>query len=92
MLKRYGLKLDDWDRIFERQRGACAACGELGKKLQIDHDHETGRVRALLCAGCNTAIAHVGESTERLRLLIRYLQRHKAASMRTVSHRNAEPL
>lgn len=54
----YGLSLDEYDAMLVRQGGGCAVCGALpdGRRLHIDHDHETGKVRGLLCSGCNTAI------------------------------------
>ncbi len=76
MLRRYGLELADWDAMFEQQQGKCAACGEKAK-LQIDHDHATGKVRSLLCSDCNTALGRVRESPVRLRLLIAYLEWHR---------------
>lgn len=62
--------------------GCCAACGGT-QRLSIDHDHaccsDSGScgkcVRGLLCAWCNTALGQVGDSVERLELLIAYLRR-----------------
>jgi hypothetical protein len=55
---RYGITLAEYEAILERQGGACALCPRVpGKKrLHVDHDHETGRVRGLLCAPCNTRL------------------------------------
>jgi hypothetical protein len=56
-LKRtFGLTLEEYDEMLAAQRGGCAICGdtpEAGKTLHIDHDHETGLVRGLLCQRCN---------------------------------------
>lgn len=49
----------EYDRLFEAQRGVCAICARecaSGKRLAVDHDHETGTVRGLLCLKCNTAL------------------------------------
>ena len=56
----YGIERDDWNEMFAEQEGCCAICGkhqsEQKKRLEVDHCHETGFVRALLCTNCNTAI------------------------------------
>lgn len=62
ILARHGLTTDDYSRLVECQGGACAICRRpekairLGKtmRLAVDHDHESGRVRGLLCMRCNT--------------------------------------
>jgi hypothetical protein len=53
---RYGMKPGDYDKMLKRQDGCCCIC-RMKKKLVIDHDHETGIVRGLLCRVCNS---HVG--------------------------------
>lgn len=81
---RYGITLDDYERILFKQGGVCAVCKEPNKQiddrsgnprmLHVDHDHVTGKVRGLLCALCNTAIGHAGDSPDRLRSLAFYLE------------------
>lgn len=63
MLRRYGMTPDDYDRMYRKQKGRCALCtglpcgpGSQMGRLHIDHCHETGRVRGLLCGRCNTAL------------------------------------
>lgn len=64
-LRQYGLTCDQYDAMFAEQDGLCAICGqperalERGRirKLAVDHDHETGRVRGLLCYSCNVRLA-----------------------------------
>lgn len=57
---RYNLSKEDWDRMFEKQNGCCAICGkhqsEFAKTLGIDHNHQTGKIRGLLCYNCNRAL------------------------------------
>lgn len=58
---KYGLTLEDYVRIAAEQDGRCAICRRTpkpGKNLTIDHDHETGAVRALLCVRCNTIVGY----------------------------------
>src|SRR5690606_33401686 len=59
-LDRFGLSRDDFDRMMDAQYGECCICHrpaeESSKRLAIDHDHETGRVRGLLCQKCNCAL------------------------------------
>ena len=53
---RYGLTLDDYDKLFLAQQGKCALCRRTQKRrLFVDHNHETGKVRGLLCTACNMA-------------------------------------
>lgn len=64
-LKRtYGITLEDYNRMRERQNGVCKICKKPpnGKRpLAVDHDHKTGVIRGLLCYGCNRAL-HVLDS------------------------------
>jgi hypothetical protein len=71
----YGLSDEQYDALYRAQGGLCAACGGQ-EKLVVDHDHATGKVRALLCHGCNAALGYVQESQERLQLLVRYLNKY----------------
>ena len=48
-----------------------------GVNLHVDHDHSTGKIRALLCSGCNWGIAGFNEEDSRLRLAIKYLKKWK---------------
>jgi len=57
-LKKYGLTIEDYERIFKTQNGVCAICGNPPKKraLAVDHHHKTLIVRGLLCWTCNRTI------------------------------------
>lgn len=78
-LKQFGIDYDEYNRIFEKQNGACAICGRNSgkKKLHVDHDHKTGKVRALLCSNCNMSLGLVREDTNVLEKMIRYIFKHK---------------
>lgn len=72
----YGMTLDQYDELLESQGGVCAACrGTCSKEyLSVDHDHETGEVRGLLCSTCNLALGYVKDSVDLMRSLIAYLE------------------
>lgn len=58
LLDKYGLTLGQYEAMLRRQKGVCAVCERPPKKkpLNVDHDHETERVRGLLCFMCNKKI------------------------------------
>lgn len=56
---RYGLSVEEYQRILDSQNGRCAICKNPPsekRELDIDHDHNTGKVRGLLCQSCNIGI------------------------------------
>lgn len=59
---RYGITLADYDQMLADQGGKCAIC-ERELSLDVDHDHDTGEVRGLLCRGCNMRL-HAFENVE----------------------------
>ncbi|OGT56296.1 MAG: hypothetical protein A3E01_07020 [Gammaproteobacteria bacterium RIFCSPHIGHO2_12_FULL_63_22] len=82
LLKRYGITLADKQAMFDAQLGRCAieGCGQPFASLPeayLDHNHETGKVRDLLCSSCNLALGHGRDNAERLRSLAAYLDKHK---------------
>lgn len=67
-LKRdYGLSIDGYNKMFVTQNGLCAICGKPEsavinskvKQLAVDHNHQTGQVRGLLCQVCNIRLAYI---------------------------------
>ncbi len=74
----YGLTQDDYERMLRAQGGVCAVCKgpQLGRRrrLHVDHDHRTGRVRALLCQNCNVALGCASDDPERLLALAIYAE------------------
>lgn len=72
----YGITVTEYDDMFEQQSGVCAICLEsckTGKRLAVDHDHATGKVRGLLCTRCNVLIAMGRDSEELIYRAMRYL-------------------
>lgn len=73
--RKYDMGNDDYQSFLEAQGGRCAICGEVpgDTSLAVDHDHETGKVRGLLCFKCNTALGMLGDSREMLLEAAAYL-------------------
>lgn len=72
---RYGVTAAEYARVLAEQGGHCAICPST-KRLVVDHDHATGRFRAILCNGCNVAIAHLHENIDTARAALAYLEKH----------------
>jgi hypothetical protein len=74
---RYGLTGVEFEAMWLRQSGACAVCRSPfdASSPHVDHDHGTGRVRGLLCFGCNSGIGLLGDDPERVRRALAYLDR-----------------
>lgn len=76
--KKYGLSLEDFDRLLEAQNGVCAICHRepKGGVFAVDHDHETGAIRGLLCQShCNRALGLFRDDPEIMRRAIEYLEK-----------------
>lgn len=74
---KYSMVPGDYDRLVSSQAGKCAICGKETAYLCIDHDHKTGRVRALLCRPCNLILGFSKENSNILRHAIAYLDKQK---------------
>lgn len=72
------MTVEDYNTMFLKQEGFCAICdkhqSELKKRLNVDHDHRTGRVRGLLCPKCNKALGLFNDSSEVLDIASKYLK------------------
>ena len=78
-LKEHGITLEDYERMRTAQRGLCAICSEPcchGGELSIDHCHETGAVRGLLCRHCNVGLGYFRDRPDLLGAAINYLEGH----------------
>lgn len=73
--KLYGMTDADYMRRYAFQVGRCAICGKYVEypRLFVDHNHETGKVRGLLCLQCNTLLGHAHDDTTILARAITYL-------------------
>lgn len=75
--KLYGIEPEQYKAMHAEQQGKCAICKEEPKTkrgLHVDHDHETGKVRGLLCHGCNVALGSFKEDVTLLNKAIEYLR------------------
>lgn len=89
--RKFGITLADYKAMLVAQGGVCAICGEpptiaLGiptrrqgravrPRLVVDHNHETGEIRGLLCAPCNRGIGFLGDTGDGVRRALAYLER-----------------
>lgn len=74
----YGLSIYEYRGMVRRQEGKCAACKHPppeGKRLHVDHDHGSTKVRALLCNACNSALGFLREDPARIQNLLTYALR-----------------
>lgn len=73
-----GVTIEDYDRLLAAQGGGCAICGNPPKtrRLDVDHDHKTGRVRGLLCFVCNHHLLGKYATAAKLRAAADYLERN----------------
>lgn len=88
--KKYGVTIEQYHHMLAAQAGACAICGRrepVGRAapvdpmwLHVDHDHDTGQVRGLLCSLCNTGIGYFGEDLARMEAAMNYLRHHNPRS------------
>ena len=62
---KYGISRDEYEAMALNQKGLCAICKErVGDALRVDHDHETGKLRELLCNKCNTGLDYFSKNIE----------------------------
>lgn len=83
----YGITLEDYSRMLDEQNNVCAICGKPEsaihnktkeiKRLAVDHDHVTGKVRGLLCAQCNKGLGSLGDTIEAIEKTLNYLKKER---------------
>ncbi len=73
--RRYGITARDADALLANQGGLCAIC-KVSPAVHVDHDHETGAVRALLCFNCNGGLGQFKDNPEVLHAAAYYVQFH----------------
>lgn len=74
--ERYNISIEEYNSILEKQNNLCAICKLLSKtKLNVDHCHNTGRIRGLLCGNCNRALGLFKDNIQYLYNAIEYLSK-----------------
>jgi hypothetical protein len=76
-LRLYGITIADYDRMLIKQQGMCAICptdnpGKNGR-FHVDHDHNTGEVRGLLCSNCNRGLGLFQDNAQYLLNASKYI-------------------
>ena len=75
----YGLSVEEWTIKALSQQYKCAICNNecvTGKRLAVDHDHETGQIRDLLCGNCNQGLGKFQDNPQLLNKAAEYLRKH----------------
>lgn len=75
---KFGISLEDYNQMLDNQNYSCALCSRsaflFNNQLAVDHCHETGRIRGLLCVGCNTSLGYLGDNEESLIKALNYVK------------------
>lgn len=78
--RKYGLSKTDYDKLIDKQNNRCDICSspfdDKDYQPSVDHCHTTGKIRAILCRGCNSGMGHFKDNSERLRSAADYIDRH----------------
>ena len=78
LLTKFNMTPIDYAEMYANQSGECAICGvqqkDEDRRFAVDHNHETGKVRGLLCASCNKGLGHFKDDPYRMVCAIKYLQ------------------
>jgi hypothetical protein len=84
-IKSYGLSVAEYETKLREQGGVCAICGEREavkhqngqvRRLAIDHNHQTGNTRDLLCSRCNTTLGKFNDNPVLFEKAAQYLRKH----------------
>ena len=79
-IRRYGIDVEDYERMLEEQNGGCYICGKVpedNRALDIDHDHATGKVRGLLCSNHNRALGLLNDDVVLMLKSVEYLVKQR---------------
>ena len=76
--RKYGITIERYNEMLVGQGGVCKICRRAdpdGRHLAVDHDHETGKIRGLLCRPCNTALGLMFDDPKQLRIAADYVEK-----------------
>lgn len=79
--KKYNITPKEYETLYTKQKSQCALCERKFQRLAIDHDHQTGKIRGLLCIACNTGIGKLGDTIPALEKAIKYLLNQEVTSV-----------
>ncbi len=71
------MSIEEYDKLLSKQEGKCAICSgtePTGRRFAVDHDHQTGMVRGLLCTRCNNALGCLQDDPELLDRAAQYIR------------------
>jgi len=79
---KFGITKVEYDLLLSKQHNKCAICGmywdKNQKQFSVDHNHQTGKIRGILCMACNLGIGQFKENLELLKLACKYLENSDA--------------
>lgn len=80
LLRKYGVTLEQYNLLRAQQDFRCAVCNmhetDVGKKMFVDHDHSTGKIRKLLCTRCNVGIGMLQDNPDIMECAAKYIRDH----------------
>jgi len=77
--RKFKMTVEEYDAILEKQNGVCLLCKNVcdtGNSLAVDHDHDSGKIRGLLCKNCNTALGLFKDNVDVMTRAIEYIEMH----------------
>jgi len=81
LVKQYGITIEEYEAMLESQNGKCAICETetcpTGKRFAVDHCHDTGKVRGLLCKNCNIGLGMFKDDVKMVKNAFKYLRSTK---------------
>ena len=84
----YGLTIEQYENMVKDQKGLCLICerhaSACRQRLNVDHDHITGKIRGLLCGPCNAALGIFQDDVENLKRAVAYLEYNSSKSTRRI--------
>jgi len=100
LLREYNITRKDWLVLYNKQNGVCSICGGTGFLMKptkyteytlcVDHDHNTGIIRGLLCNNCNRALGLLQDSVQTLENAINYLKESATTMVKTSTPKQVE--
>jgi len=79
LIKSYGITQKKYEEILKKQMGVCEICGikPNGKRLCVDHDHKTKKMRGIICSNCNLMLGNAKDNIIIMKKAIKYLEVNK---------------